>query len=111
MMQTLRKRVTIYAGSALTLYTVLVAALTYFESMSETANITSFSKSLWYSLVVITTRTYGDLFPVTVYGRWVGMVFLLLSVVFYCFLIAAAISLAINLKRKWRPGQGVNTSD
>jgi voltage-gated potassium channel len=84
------------------LYTVLVAALTYFESMSETANITSFSKSLWYSIVVITTRTYGDRFPVTVYGRWIGMIFLLLSVVFYCFLIAIAISGFITLKRKWK---------
>ncbi|WOK08802.1 potassium channel family protein [Imperialibacter roseus] len=103
MPQTLRKRITIYAGSALTFYTLLVAALTYFESMSSAANITSFPKALWYSIVVITTRMYGELFPITVYGRWIGMVFLLLGVVFYCFLIAAGISGLIHLRRRWKP--------
>jgi len=102
MPQTLRKRVTIYAGSALAIYTLLVVALTYFENMSSAANITTFPKALWYSIVVITTRTYGDLFPVTIYGRWIGMIFLLLSVVFYCFLIAAVISGFTHLKRRWK---------
>jgi voltage-gated potassium channel len=106
MMQTLTKRVTIYAGSALTFYTVLVAALTYFESMSSAASITSFPKALWYSVVVITTKTYGDLFPVTVYGRIIGMIFLALSLLFYCFVIAAIISGVISLKRRWKPRQG-----
>jgi voltage-gated potassium channel len=100
----MKKRITIYAGSALALYTLLVEALTYFESMSSAANITSFSKALWYSVVVVTTRTYGDLFPVTIYGRIIGMTFLILSLVFYCFLIAAIISGVIRLKRRWGTG-------
>ncbi|MEQ8533360.1 MAG: ion channel [Imperialibacter sp.] len=102
----MKKRIAIYAGSALAFYTLLVAALTYFESMSSAASITSFSKALLYSIVVITTRTYGDLFPVTVYGRIIGMIFLVLSLVFYCFVIAAIISGVISLKRKWKPRQG-----
>jgi len=98
-----KKRLLFFAGIVLAAYTVLVGALTYFESMSDAANITSFPKGLWYSLVVITTRRYSDLFPVTVYGRMIGMFFLFASIVFYCVLVAAVVSSFINLKRRWKP--------
>lgn len=44
------------------------------ERSSPNANITSPSDALWWVYVTITTVGYGDRFPVTNWGRWVGVV-------------------------------------
>ena len=44
------------------------------------ANITSASDALWYVLVTISTVGYGDRFPVTNSGRWVGTLIIVIGV-------------------------------
>ena len=60
-------------------YVLLLCLLVWAESRGEGALIDSFPKALWYSLVTVTTVGYGDLYPVTLPGRLIGLVFLLLS--------------------------------
>lgn len=100
MVRTLRKRLTISTGAILAVYSLLVAALTHFERMSEAANVTNLPKAFAYSLLVIFTRSYGDLYPVTPYGRLVGMAFLVFGLFVYCLVIAAAISFFASLWKK-----------
>ncbi len=59
---------------------LLVLLLTLAEQQSEYASIKNIGDALWYSLVTLTTVGYGDLFPVTFWGKIIGSVFVLLSV-------------------------------
>jgi len=99
-MQITRNRLISYTGATFTLFLILVAALSYFERQSDAANIKGFADAFWYTSQVIVTRSYGNLFPVTVYGRVIGLVFLVLSLLFYCLVIAVILSYFINLRRK-----------
>jgi voltage-gated potassium channel len=42
------------------------------ERTSSVAHIQSFGDALWWSMVTVTTVGYGDIFPVTAEGRFVG---------------------------------------
>ena len=52
----------------------------YLEKESPGANITSGSDALWYTFVTISTVGYGDQFPVTSAGRFMGMFIIIIGV-------------------------------
>ena len=93
-------------------YIVLLHLLIVSESASSDADITTFGDALWYSLVTLTTVGYGDLSPVTIPGRVIGAVFLILSTGVLALLFGLAFSLLTgrlfphlrlwrNRRRKW----------
>lgn len=55
-------------------------AVLYAEATSPRANITTASDALWYTLVTISTVGYGDQYPVTVAGRAVGTLIIVVGV-------------------------------
>lgn len=66
-------------GLFVLLYLVLLLLLVAFET-SPDSSISSFWDSFWYSIVTITTVGYGDLYPVTVPGKIIGLFFIIGSV-------------------------------
>lgn len=91
-----KKKTLFLAICFLVVYIGLLLLLTFFESASADANITSPVDALWYSLVTMTTVGYGDFFPVTPGGRIVGFVFLLLSIGFLAFLVSALTGMILS---------------
>ena len=75
------------------IYTLLLLSLAAVESTDPDASIKGFSDALWYSIVTLSTVGYGDLYPVTLLGKWIGLLFVVLSVGTLAFLVGTAISL------------------
>ena len=50
------------------------------EQYATGANITTASDALWYIIVTISTVGYGDRFPVTNAGRWIGAIVIVVGV-------------------------------
>ncbi len=60
-----------------------------FEKDAEGANITSFGDALWWAASTVTTVGYGDKYPVTTGGRWVGTGLMVMGVALFGFLAAS----------------------
>jgi voltage-gated potassium channel len=69
-----RGRTTAYVvGAVLLLGFVSALAVLDAERQSEQANIASFGDAIWWAATTITTVGYGDRFPTTAEGRFVGV--------------------------------------
>jgi voltage-gated potassium channel len=50
------------------------------EQYADGANITTASDALWYTIVTISTVGYGDHYPVTNLGKWIGTLIIIVGV-------------------------------
>ena len=66
--------------TALVVYVLLLLLLLAAEAGQPGATIRTIGDALWYSLITMTTVGYGDMAPVTVLGRLLGLVFALCSI-------------------------------
>ena len=64
---------------ALVIYVLLLFLMVRCEHNAPGANILDMGDAVWYSITTFTTVGYGDLAPVTVPGRLIGAVFLIVS--------------------------------
>ncbi|MBK1649989.1 potassium channel family protein [Rhabdochromatium marinum] len=62
----------------LAVYLGLLATLIYFEQAAEDPSITNLGEAIWYSVVTMTTVGYGDMYPLTNQGKWIGYLFILI---------------------------------
>ena len=101
-----------WIAAALGAYLALLGLLAWIEGAREGATITTLPKALWYSLVTLTTVGYGDLYPVTLPGKLIGGLFLILSTGLLALLVGLVyaavtgrllprIRLWLDRRRKW----------
>lgn len=92
------------------LVTILAAALVlHFENRQNPEEYRGLWDSVWWALVTIFTVGYGDIRPITIGGRLVG-IFVMMSGVTLVSLITATIS-SIFVARKIREDQGLESID
>jgi voltage-gated potassium channel len=68
-------------------YTLLLALLMNLEKNAPDKNINTVQDAVWYLMETLTTVGYGDVLPVTYWGRMVGFIFLISSLGVYGFII------------------------
>jgi voltage-gated potassium channel len=81
------REVIITVGIVALIYTTLLIILVKLEVGAPGAHIQDAEDALWYLTETLTTVGYGDLLPVTQWGRIIGFIFLLSSFGVYGFII------------------------
>ncbi len=94
------------------IYVLLLVALVNVEKVSDQSALTTYSNAFWYSIVTLTTVGYGDLFPATIYGRFIGAAFVLMSLSVHIVLIGTFVNLMTTIKENRKLGlNGTHFSD
>ncbi|QFR01516.1 two pore domain potassium channel family protein [Streptomyces phaeolivaceus] len=70
------------------------------EHGAPRANLTSYPKALWWSVETATTVGYGDFFPVTLWGRVVGAVVMVVGITTYGMVTAALATWFVGREQK-----------
>ena len=97
-------RIVLQFTLVLVIYFALVSLLIYVEKDSEQSAITNYSNAIWYTLVTLTTVGYGDIFPATLYGRYIGFIFILTSIGIFGLLIGQLTTLMATIKENKKLG-------
>ena len=71
----------------------LTGLLFFIESGAEGSSIKTVGDALWYMIVTLTTVGYGDLYPVTILGKIIGVLFVLSSMGLLGAILASMISI------------------
>lgn len=96
----------------LIIYLALVWLLVFVEKDSDQSALNNYSNAFWYSLVTLTTVGYGDIFPATIYGRYISLIFILTSIGIFGILIGQLTTLMTTIKENKKLGySGTNFSN
>jgi len=90
---------TLVALLVITVGSVLVVS---FEARAPDANIMTGEEAVWWSIVTVATVGYGDYVPVTVGGRIIGSIMMVVGVSIFSVLTSYISSLVINRKNENR---------
>ena len=82
-------RITLAIAAA---YAAVLVLLLAAESKAEGSSIHSIGDALWYSIITLTTVGYGDISPVTPFGKALGVILALCSLGLFTALIGVLIS-------------------
>lgn len=88
----------------LSIYFSLVWLLVFVEKDSDQTALNTYSNAFWYSLVTLTTVGYGDIFPATIWGRYISLVFILTSIGIFGILIGQLTTLMTTIKENKKLG-------
>jgi voltage-gated potassium channel len=92
------REVIITIGIVVSIYASLVFILLQLEMGAPGAHIKTTTDAIWYLTETLTTVGYGDLLPVTYWGRMIGFVFLFSSLGVYGFIIGQIASFMSTIK-------------
>lgn len=87
------------------IYSAVLFLLAYLEARNPDGNIKSFSDALWFSIVTLTTVGYGDFYPTTYLGKFVGLTFIIGSLGLLGFIISRATDEISQARMKRKMGQ------
>ena len=76
-------------GIALFAYALILVLLVQVEAGHDDASINSIGDAVWYSLVTITSVGYGDYYPVTTGGKFLGGILVLCSVGLFGYIVGS----------------------
>ncbi len=94
------------------IYLALVVALAVSESRIAGASIKNFGDSVWFSIVTLATVGYGDKFPVSTTGKFIGAAFVLSSLGLLSTIISKTSSIINEKMEKKKMGYfGTDFSD
>ena len=82
------------------IYSTLVWLLLDLESEAPNSRLRTLQDALWYLTETLTTVGYGDVLPVTYWGRMIGFTFLLSSLGVYGFIIGQIANFMSTLKEQ-----------
>ncbi|MEV2218018.1 potassium channel family protein [Streptomyces sp. NPDC050997] len=103
------------AGGALLVLVVVMLtgswAVIAAEQGASRANLTTYPRALWWSVETATTVGYGDFYPVTLWGRMVGAVMMVVGITTYGIVTAALATWFVGRegKRRGRIAREVGT--
>lgn len=60
----------LFGGLALVILYLAAVGIYYFENQAQPANFQSIPHSLWWAVATLTTVGYGDIYPITVGGKF-----------------------------------------
>ncbi|WP_425391282.1 potassium channel family protein [Ekhidna sp.] len=108
MSNTLKKnaslRLIFFIAFVVVIYLFLVWLLVFVEKDSGQSALNNYSNAFWYSLVTLTTVGYGDIFPATIWGRYISMIFILTSIGIFGILIGQLTTLMTTIKENKKLG-------
>ena len=98
----------LFRYSLIIFFVILAGAIgvLLFEKRQYASEINNFFDALWWALVTITTVGYGDLVPITFWGRIIGIIFILLGFILFSIFTAFIASTFIDIRIKERKGLG-----
>ena len=79
-------------------YGILMTLMMKLEKGAPNSQFTSIESAVWYVVATLTTVGYGDVVPVSYWGRMVGIIFLLSSLGVYGFIIGQIANFMSTLK-------------
>lgn len=88
------------ATAIFVVYGFLIVVLLQLEARQPGAKINTLQDALWYLVETLTTVGYGDMLPVTYWGKMVGFIFLLSSFGVYGFIIGQISNFMSTLKEQ-----------
>ncbi len=98
------KKFIFFITIATLLYVFLLSGLLFFEKNTTGGTIHRFDEAIWYSIVTLTTVGYGDYTPVSMGGRFIGIVFVILSLSVYGILIGQITNFMATVKQNKKLG-------
>lgn len=103
------QKTTLYLSFGVAIVLLLNLLLVHFESQVDGSSITTFSKSLWYTAVTLTTVGYGDMYPISTGGQIIGYIYVFASLGILGFLFSTISNKIYTMLEEKKLGfQGTN---
>lgn len=110
--QVLRKHAASFAfGLAFMTWIISAAAFTLAEDVGNGRRVHSFFDALWWASATITTVGYGDIAPVTVAGRVVGVFTMIVGISTFSVVTAKAAQFLMKVEEEEKARSAVGTKD
>jgi voltage-gated potassium channel len=77
-----REELVLFGCAALIILYLAAVGIYYFESEAQPDKFASIPASLWWAIVTLTTVGYGDVYPITIGGRFFTSVVLIMGLGF-----------------------------